>query len=202
MSNIFTRKGKIIQDPPLVQKLFSDTRASLLWLPLRIWLGYQWIEAALHKISSPGWVQTGESLKGFWVAAVAVPASGKAAISFGWYRGFLQLLLNAHDYTWFGKLVSYGELLVGIGLILGAFTGFAAFFGALMNFNYMLAGTASTNPLLFLIAVVLILAWKVSGYIGADFFLLRWLGTPWSAQEQAAIPQGKTAPQKGYSAAD
>jgi len=23
------------------------------------------------------------------------------------------------------------------------------------------------------------LAWKVSGYIGADFFLLRFIGTPW-----------------------
>ncbi len=43
----------------------------------------------------------------------------------------------------------------------------------------MMAGSASTNPMLFVIAVGLILAWKVSGYIGADYFLLRWIGTPW-----------------------
>jgi len=42
-----------------------------------------------------------------------------------------------------------------------------------------MAGTASSNPLLFAIAIALILAWKVSGYIGADYYLLRWLGTPW-----------------------
>jgi hypothetical protein len=35
--------------------------------------------------------------------------------------------------------------------------------------------------MLFAIAVGLILAWKVSGYIGADYFLLRWLGTPWKS---------------------
>ena len=76
-------------------------------------------------------------------------------------------------------MVAGGEFLVGLGLILGAFTGIAALFGGLMNWSYMMAGTASTNPLLFVIAVALILGWKVSGYIGADFFLLRWIGTPW-----------------------
>jgi hypothetical protein len=33
--------------------------------------------------------------------------------------------------------------------------------------------------MLFVFAVALILAWKVAGHIGADYFLLRWLGTPW-----------------------
>ena len=75
--------------------------------------------------------------------------------------------------------MAYGELLIGIGLILGAFTGVAAFFGGLMNWNFMMAGSGSTSPLLFVVAVGLILAWKVSGTIGADFFLLRWIGTPW-----------------------
>jgi thiosulfate dehydrogenase [quinone] large subunit len=43
----------------------------------------------------------------------------------------------------------------------------------------MMAGTASTNPMLFAIAVGLILAWKVSGYIGLDYYLLPLIGTPW-----------------------
>ena len=93
------------------------------------------------------------------------------------------MLLNAQAYTWFAKLIAYGELLVGIGLIVGAFTGIAAFFGALMNFNFMLAGSASTNPVLFLIAVGLMMAWKVAGYVGADYFLLPLLGTPWKHAE-------------------
>ena len=40
------------------------------------------------------------------------------------------------------ELVAVGELLIGVGLILGVFTGIAAFFGAFMNWNFMMAGTA------------------------------------------------------------
>jgi thiosulfate dehydrogenase [quinone] large subunit len=94
-------------------------------------------------------------------------------------RSFLQFLLDHNSYVWFAKLVAVGELLVGIALILGIFVGIAAFFGGLMNFNYMLAGTTSTNPMLFLLAVLLMLAWKTAGYWGLDRFALRWLGTPW-----------------------
>ena len=157
-------------------KLFSDTRAGWLWFLLRIWLGWQWVQAAEHKIFDPKWVSTGEALKGFWMNAVKIPDTGRPAIAFDWYRNFLQALIDAQAYTWFAKIISYGELLVGIALILGAFTGIAAFFGGLMNWNFMMAGSASTNPMLFLIAVGLILAWKVAGYVGADYFLLRYLG--------------------------
>ena len=94
--------------------------------------------------------------------------------------------IDAEAYTCFGKAVAYGELLVGIALVLGAFTGIAAFFGALMNWNFMMAGSASTNPLLFVIAIGLILAWKVAGYYGADYFLLRWLQTPRSAKKASS----------------
>ena len=48
-----------------------------------------------------------------------------------------------------------------------------------MNWNYIMVVSASINGLLLALEVGLILAWKVSGYIGADFFLLRWIGTPW-----------------------
>lgn len=173
---------RIVKDPPLAQKLFNSTYAAWLWLPLRIWLGYQWIDASMHKINNPAWVQTGEVLKGFWTGAVQIPEQGRPPIAFDWYRAFLQVMLDAQAYTWFAKLVAYGELLVGIALIIGAFTGIVAFFGAFMNFNFMLAGSASTNPMLFLIAVGLILAWKISGLVGADALLLPLVGTPWKSE--------------------
>ncbi len=175
-----SQKGRIIQDPPFVRTLFNDPRAAWLWLAVRVWLGYQWAEAGLHKISNPAWTQTGESLMKYWTGAVAIPETGSPKIAFDWYRSFIQSMLDAHAYVWFAKLVAYGETLVGIALILGAFTGFAAFFGAVMNWNYMMAGSASTNPLLFIAALGLIMAWKIAGYIGLDYFLLPWIGTPWS----------------------
>ena len=171
--------GHHVDNPPIARTLFENTKMAWLWLPLRLWLGYQWIDAAMHKINNPAWVQTGDALKGFWESAVAIPAEGRPAISFDWYRGFLQSLLDAQVYTWFGKLIAYGELLIGIALILGAFTGIAAFFGALMNMSFLLAGSASTNPVLFTLAVGLMLAWRVAGYYGLDRYLLPALGAPW-----------------------
>jgi thiosulfate dehydrogenase (quinone) large subunit len=179
MNYIVTRRGEVVREPQIVKKLLSDPRAGWLWVALRIWLGWQWLSSGWGKLSNPAWMDGGAALKGFWDRAVLIPDGGRPAIAFDWYRGFLQALLDAQAYTWFAKLVVYGEVLVGIGLIIGAFTGIAAFFGALMNWNFMMAGSASTNPMLFVIAIGLILAWKVAGYVGADYFLLRWLGTPW-----------------------
>lgn len=197
-ATIMTRKGHVIQDPPLVHKLLNDPRAAWFWLIPRVWLGLQWLDAAQHKLADPKWVQTGEALKGFWMNAVKIPETGRPPIAFDWYRAFIQMLLDAQAYTWFAKLVTAGELLVGIALVLGAFTGIAAFFGGFMNWNFMMAGSASTNPVLFTIAVGLILAWKVAGYIGADYFLLRWIGTPWRGSQVDV--KVETAPASGHKA--
>jgi len=178
MARVIVR-GNIVEDPPLARFLFGSTTMAWVWLVVRVWVGYQWINAALHKISDPAWVQSGLALKGFWERAAAIPDKGRPLIVFDWYREFIQWLLTTESYTWFGKLVSYGELLVGVALVLGAFVGIAAFFGALMNWNFMMAGAASTNPVLFTLAILLLLAWKVAGYIGLDYYLLALLGTPW-----------------------
>lgn len=192
MDAVRTKDGAVIKEPRIVEWLLNDPRAAWVWLIPRLWLGYRWIDAALHKVGNPAWTQTGEALKGFWLGATAIPESGRPAIAFDWYREFLQMLLNAEAYTWFGKVIAYGELLVGIALIVGAFTGIAAFFGAFMNWNFMLAGSASTNPVLFTIAIGLVLAWKVSGLVGADRVLLPILGTPWNrpVRERTASEQG------------
>ncbi|MGQ0603214.1 MAG: DoxX family protein, partial [Anaerolineales bacterium] len=154
----------------------------------RLWLGYAWFDAATHKVTDPKWTQTGEAILGFWKRAVTIPETGRPPVSYDWYRGFLQMLIDSNAQTWFGPLVAYGELLIGIALIVGAFTGIAAFFGAFLNWNFIMAGTASTNPMLLAVAIFLVLAWKVAGYIGADYFLLRWIGTPWRGMPRTPEP--------------
>lgn len=183
-----TVTGRTIQDAAIARFLFSDVRSAWIWLILRVWLGYAWFDASLHKISDPAWVGSGDALKGFWTNAIAVPETGRPLIAYDWYRSFLAYLLDHQAYIWFGKLVAYGELLIGIALIIGAFVGIAAFFGALMNWNFIMAGSASTNGLLLVVAILLVLAWKVAGYYGADYILLRWLGVPWQDHnEQLAV---------------
>ena len=58
-----------------------------------------------------------------------------------------------------------------------------------------MAGSASSNGLLLALAVFLALAWKVAGYIGADYFLLRFVGVPWKGEE--AKPKENLAPTAG-----
>jgi thiosulfate dehydrogenase [quinone] large subunit len=48
-----------------------------------------------------------------------------------------------------------------------------------LNWNFIMAGAASTNGLLFSLAILLILAWKVAGWYGLDRYLLPLVGTPW-----------------------
>ena len=185
---VTTRQGRIIEDPPLARFLFGDTRMASVWLVIRVLVGAYWLHAGLEKLDNPAWTHTGQALKGFWTAAVQVPATGRPPIAYAWYRSFIQGLLDAGAYTWFAKLVVAGELLVGIALIIGAFVGIAAFFGAFMDLNYIMAGSASVNGLLGMAGILLILAWKVAGYYGADYYLLRWLGTPWHSRNEDKPP--------------
>ncbi len=174
------RDARIVADPPFARELFGNVRWSWLWLLLRLYVGYTWISAGLEKLSEAGWTQTGDALRGFWERAAAVPAPpARPLIAFDWYRAFIQSMLDAQAYTWFSKIIVAGEILVGVALLLGAFTGIAAFFGAFLNWNFMMAGTASINPLLFVITILLILAWKTAGWLGLDRWLLPLVGTPW-----------------------
>ncbi len=168
-------------DAPFVTALFTSPKWAWLWLIVRVYVGYEWLEAGWHKVTNPAWMQTGAALQGFWTNVVKIPeAPAKPAIYYDWYRSFIQSLLDNGSYVWFAKLVAVGELLVGIGLILGVFVGLAAFFGGLMNFSYMLAGTVSSNPVLLVLAILLMIAWKIAGHWGGNYFLFKYVGTPWN----------------------
>src|SRR6185436_1694610 len=190
-----------IEGPAVTRFLFSNSRAGLLWLPIRLFVGFSFLEAGLHKLFpagkaiGAGWLDGGASLLGYWTNAVAIPeAPARPAITFEWYRDFLNLLINNHAQTWFAYLIVFGELAIGVGLILGALTGIAAFFGAFMNMSFLLAGSASTNPVLFALGIGLILAWRVAGYYGLDRYLLPRLGVPWHARVNAGPTQPVGAP--------
>jgi thiosulfate dehydrogenase [quinone] large subunit len=180
-----------VDDPAWWKLLLGNAYFAILWMPLRFFVGREWLAAGEHKVRDSAW-GTGESLAGYWTNAVAVPEGSRPAITYAWYRNFLQYMLDHKWYTWFADLIAWGEVLVGIAILVGALVGIAAFFGTLMNFNFQLAGSASTNPVLFGLSVFLILAWKVAGYWGLDRYLLPLLGTPW--HRKVSPERGKTAP--------
>ena len=172
-----------VEGPAFARYLFGNTRAGLVWLPVRLFLGFEWVVAGYDKLTGTGWVNGGgASLLSFWKSAVAVPQTGHAAITFEWYRSFLQFLIDHGAQTWFAWLVTFGELAIGLGLLGRCLTGIAAFFGATLNMSFLLAGSSSVNPIMFAFTIGVILAWKVAGYYGLDRYLLPNLGVPWRAR--------------------
>ncbi len=184
-----------VEGPAFTRFLFNNSRAGLFWLPIRLFVGFEFLEAGLHKFGAAGWTDgTGSAILGYWQGAVAMPTGGHAPITFDWYRDFLNILINNNAAPWFAWLIVLGEIAVGVGLILGIFTGIAAFGGALMNVSYLLAGSTSTNPVLFTMAIGLMLAWKTAGYYGLDRYLLPMLGTPWKPSVLKRTPAATSVP--------
>ena len=160
--------------------MFADTRLALVWLVIRLYVGVEWLLAGWGKLTDPSgaWVggKAGAAISGFVQGALAKTSGEHPDVS-GWYAGFLKntVLPNAAAFSY---VVTFGEILVGLGLIVGLFTGIAAFFGGFMNASYLMAGTVSTNPVLFILATWIVLAWRVAGYWGLDRWAMPLLGVP------------------------
>lgn len=201
-----------IPEPPVARFLFADPRMAWFWLVVRVYAGYEWFTAGWEKLTghsinittfgqSTGkpWVftaHTGAAITGFSKGALAQTTGSHPNVQ-GWYADFLKTFVLPHAGLW-AYLITFGELAVGLGLLVGCLTGIAAFFGLAMNLNYLLAGAISTNPILGVLALFLILAWRVAGYYGVDRYLLPILGTPWTGRlftksERNAVSQRNAA---------
>lgn len=196
MSDTLSRRNvSEIPEPPIARLLFADTRLAPLWLLIRLYVGYEWLMAGYEKIVNPAgvWIgpKAGAALSGF-IKGALTKTTGEHPDVTGWYASFLQNVVLPNAALW-SYMVAFGEVLVGLGLIFGLFTGIAAFFGGLMNANYLLAGTVSSNPILFILASWLVLAWRVAGYWGLDRWALPLLGVPGAPgrlfQRQATVQE-------------
>jgi thiosulfate dehydrogenase [quinone] large subunit len=128
-------------------------------------------------------LQVGDAVAGFARGALERGTAGDHPdIAYSWYVNWLEWLRDS-GHTFFGPLVAIGEVVIGICLILGLFTGIMAFLGAILNFSFVFAGSAGVNPAMILVSGLLILAWRNAGWYGLDRFVLPRLGTPWHRGE-------------------
>ncbi|WP_230289528.1 MULTISPECIES: DoxX family protein [unclassified Deinococcus] len=186
----------LIREPGLSRLLFADPRLAPLWILLRIYVGYEWLMAGWGKVTDPAGVWVGEkagsAVAGFLTGALAKTGGEHPDVQ-GWYAWFLQYVALPNAAV-FSYVVAYGEVLVGIALILGLLTGIAAFFGGVMNASYLLAGTISTNPLLFILATWLVLGWRVAGWWGLDRWVLARFGVTASPTRPADFNEQRKSP--------
>lgn len=165
-----------IPEPNIARFLFADVRTAPFWLVVRLYLGFLWLVAGWEKVTDPAWVGSGAgtAVTGFARGAMEQTGGEYAQVT-GWYASFLEnvVIPNAAAFSY---VVAFGELLVG--LVVGLFTGIAAFFGGFMNASFLFAGTAGANPLMFILATWLVLAWRVAGHWGLDRWALPLVGVP------------------------
>lgn len=151
MINAFIRENKI---------------AAIVLTVIRLFLGYSWFKSGFGKLTGEGF-----DASGFLTNAIKNPVTGPDGAVYGWYTSFIEgfALPNV---GLFNVLIPIGELLVGLGLILGCLTTAATFFGVVMNFSFILAGTISHNPTDILMGMIIMFAGANAGYYGLDRWVL------------------------------
>ncbi|MFC7677501.1 DoxX family protein [Paenibacillus sp. GCM10028914] len=140
-----------------------------MWLltVIRVYVGYQWLTAGWGKLMG------GFDTTGFLQGAIAKSTGDHPAVQ-GWWAAFLENVALPGAKA-FNFIVPLGEFLVGLGLILGTFTTFAALMGLVMNAAFLFSGTVSTNAQMLLLEVLIIVAAANAGKIGLDRYVLPYL---------------------------
>lgn len=150
-------------------EFLQGAKRSWIWLVLRLYVGYEWLHAGWGKVTGDKPFDATGFLKG--AIAKSVPASpGAKPVVQAWWGDFLNgfALPNA---KLFNFLIPWGEVLVGLALMVGFASIFAAVMGMVMNFAFLLSGTTSSNPnLLALQFVMVALGGAYAGYIGVDYW--------------------------------
>lgn len=142
--------------------------AAGLLVIIRIYIGYAWLTAGIGKLTGGAF-----DASGFLQGAIASAGGDHPAVQ-GWWATFLEIvaLPNADLFSF---MVMWGEILVGIALILGIFTNFAALMGITMNFAFLFSGTVSTNAQMVLLTVFLVVAGFNAGRYGLDRWVMPFL---------------------------
>ena len=94
--------------------------------------------------------------------------------------GWGALAAGRASLAWGPLAIACMYVVLGLALIAGSFVGIAAALGILVSVvSLSVSADANLDPLEFIAATLLVLAWKNAGYVGLDRYLLRLFGAPW-----------------------
>jgi thiosulfate dehydrogenase (quinone) large subunit len=136
--------------------------AAIGWIAMRVWLGVMWIQAGIAKLwgaENPGFMHNnGAAVAGF--ASHGVPA-------YTWWGSFLNSFVVPNS-GWIAILVAVGEFAIGLALVAGLFTRVASLSSLALLFTYVMSGTASVCAFYALFAIVILVMWRTSSWLGID----------------------------------
>ena len=131
---------------------------------LRVALGWLFFYSGLTKILDPEWTSAG--------------LLGNAQTFSGIYEWFG----NASNIGWVDFLNAWGQLAIGTGLMIGAVTSLAAFFGIILmvlyyfptsNFPYVEHGFLVDQHMIYAFTLALLIAFRAGKVWGADMLFNR-----------------------------
>jgi len=126
---------------------FRETGWALL--PLRLFLGVTFVYAGLYKLYDPNYLSAtapGGVKRQMQLSAASSPIGG--------------LIQHTIEHSSiFGLMIAFGELAVGIGLILGLWTRIAALGGMALAFTFLLTVSWSTRPYFYGPDIIYLLAY-------------------------------------------
>jgi len=147
--------------------LRENVYASYFLALVRVYIGWTWLTAGWGKLTG------GFDATGFLVGAVKKAAGDHPSVQ-GWWANFLESFAIPNA-GMFNFMIPLGEFLVGLGLIVGGLTTLAVFFGMMMNFAFLFSGSTSSNVLMVLLSIFVLVAGANAGRLGIDYYILPYL---------------------------
>jgi thiosulfate dehydrogenase [quinone] large subunit len=165
-----------------------------VWLVARILLGWEWLTAGLDKIgSSAAWYgpHAGAAVAGMVQGAIAQTAGTHPQV-LGPSASIAHAIVTPTAAFW-GAIIPWAELLVGIGLIVGGLTGTALMGAMAMNLVYMLMGSDGVNPVMFAVEAALLAVGPAVALWGLD----HWVFHNWRNRHLVFHPNEPSHPAGG-----
>jgi len=132
--------------------LSSKSPAWGKWMivPLRLFMGVTFVYAGMQKLTDPQYFNP--TTRGYIGHQIAAFANGSPL------HGFLTSVAVPHA-TLFGALVAYGELAIGLGVLLGLLSRLASLFGLLINLVFFLSADWHIFPYFYGADIVFLFCW-------------------------------------------
>ncbi|BFH12485.1 DoxX family membrane protein [Paenibacillus melissococcoides] len=129
---------------------------------IRILFGWIWLKSGYDKLSG-----------GFGVESL-IPVIAENRDSPEWYKTFFSHVVSPFSGV-FDVVIPWGEILIGLGLIIGLLIVPALVMSVFVNANYILADMIFTYPTDILIATILLTGKRFTSYVSVE----RWLYSKW-----------------------
>src|SRR5579884_3696953 len=136
--------------PPVMPATRQVHLSGWVFLPLRLFLGITFVYAGIQKLTDPQFFH--RSTPGY---------IGNQIIAFAHNSPIRALLMHVAlpHAVFFGFLIAFGEIAIGLGTLVGLLARPAAFFGLLLSFMFFLSASWHVYPYFYGSDVVFVFAW-------------------------------------------